>query len=165
MKKGEKNKRVRLGTPATQSARGHHSPRPTKQTNTTTDNQPMVTTTYQHWGKVSPIKTVKKKWMERCGNAKTIGQMMAMGVDSRGLWEVFWKFWDVLRRSTQRGIGVLNRMKPLLRLLSPKPPLFLDCATRVKSRRRPWFRRSQFVLTCNYVLFVVTIFIQNQWIS
>jgi hypothetical protein len=47
----------------------------------------MVIPTYQRWGKVSPIK-IKKKWRERCGNAKTVGQTMAMGVDLRGFWEI-----------------------------------------------------------------------------
>jgi hypothetical protein len=40
-------------------------------------------------------KDVKNKWRERCGNTKTIWQKMAMGVDSRGLWEVFWKIWAI----------------------------------------------------------------------
>jgi hypothetical protein len=69
----------------------------------------MVIPTYQRWEKVSPINTVKKKWRERRGNAKMVGETMAMGVDSRGFWEVFWKIWDDLSRSTHRGIGVLNR--------------------------------------------------------
>jgi hypothetical protein len=60
MKKGEGGG-VRLGTQATQAARGHHPPWPRKQTNNTTDNKPMVIPTYQWWVKVSPINTVKKK--------------------------------------------------------------------------------------------------------
>jgi hypothetical protein len=55
-----------------------------QQTNSTTNNQPMVIPAYQWWDKVSPIKTVKKKWRERCDTAKTVGQTMAMGIDSRG---------------------------------------------------------------------------------
>jgi hypothetical protein len=69
----------------------------------------MIIPTYQWWCKVSPIKAVKKKCRERCGDAKAVAQTMAMGIDSIGFWEDFWKFWDVLSRSTQRRIGVLNR--------------------------------------------------------
>jgi hypothetical protein len=34
---------------------------------------------------VLPIKTVKKKWRERCRNTNMVGETMAMGVDLRGL--------------------------------------------------------------------------------
>jgi hypothetical protein len=109
MKKGGKKTAEDLVHRLHKQQRGHHSPWPRKQTNSTTDNQPMVTPTYQRLGKVSPIKNVKKKWREMCGNVKTVGQTMAMGVNSRRFWEVFRKFWAVLSRSTSRGIGVLNR--------------------------------------------------------
>jgi hypothetical protein len=45
---------VRLGTQATQTARGHHPPWPRKQSNNATDNQPMIIPTYLWWGDVSP---------------------------------------------------------------------------------------------------------------
>jgi hypothetical protein len=139
-KKTQKNtKRVRLVTQATQAARDHHPPKLSKQRNTAIDNQPMGISTYLRCGKVSLMKTVKKKWRKRYRNAKTEGKMMAMGGDSRQSRDLLARF-DCFNPVTDLEFFT---KKTFLTVSFTKTPVFIVCATLVKSRRPPWLRRSQ----------------------